>query len=483
MSYIRYSILVSPTEGPNPVKEQCYLISEMQWLLNLILSGTGWELKKKKKIGCAGSSSLCTGLFAAASRLSPVAVVILQYLSFPTRDQTHVPCIGRRILNHWTTMEVPSWGFSSAKNTGSSLIFVQTGRMDFGHDSHNFWGVGWRLSRELKFNRSIYRRKSDKDLQIATESTNWAIEFWAQGCTLLTEQKVHPELWGSRGLTAISNGMSIVAVWEFQYKGSDYQLSKGRALFSFQSSKRMVLKSFPRSIILSKYKEKTPPPVCLLNFQHSILMTPDVWFSIYHAILGHQVDVLQLYSGPKLPMVFFVLDFFFLLATLYSMLDHSSLITDWICTLCRGSTDSSPLDSQGSPELAMLTPFFTQAPHHFSAVMMFQLNNTDKIWQFLTSFITNLSFSVIFITLIFHFSPIWSQLPLVSLQVTLNMAYFCFKALVLVPLAWNVLPLDIPIACYFTSLKYLLRCLFCSEACSNPLKFHPLVFSIFLTLI
>lgn len=81
-----------------------------------------------------------------------------------------------------------------------------------------------------------------------------------------------------RGLPAISNGMSKVAVWEFQYKGSDYQLSKGGALFSSQSSNGMVLKFFPRSIILSKYKGKTLPPVCLLNSQHSttILMTPDV---------------------------------------------------------------------------------------------------------------------------------------------------------------------------------------------------------------
>ena len=27
--------------------------------------------------------------------------------SSPTRDQTHVLCIARRILNHWTTKEVP----------------------------------------------------------------------------------------------------------------------------------------------------------------------------------------------------------------------------------------------------------------------------------------------------------------------------------------------------------------------------------------
>ena len=29
-------------------------------------------------------------------------------LSSPTRDGTHVPCIGRRILSHWTTREVSS---------------------------------------------------------------------------------------------------------------------------------------------------------------------------------------------------------------------------------------------------------------------------------------------------------------------------------------------------------------------------------------
>ena len=29
-------------------------------------------------------------------------------LSSPTRDQTCIPCIGRQILNHWTTREVPS---------------------------------------------------------------------------------------------------------------------------------------------------------------------------------------------------------------------------------------------------------------------------------------------------------------------------------------------------------------------------------------
>ena len=28
-------------------------------------------------------------------------------LSSPTRDRTGIPCIARRILNHWTTRKVP----------------------------------------------------------------------------------------------------------------------------------------------------------------------------------------------------------------------------------------------------------------------------------------------------------------------------------------------------------------------------------------
>lgn len=94
---------------------------------------------------------------------------------------------------------------------------------------------------------------------------------------------------------------------------------------------------------------------------------------------------------------------FFSLATLYSMLDHSSLDRLNLHPLQRKYRFLTP-GQPGKSWAGHVGRFFTQAPHHFSAVMMFQLNNTDKIWQFLTSFITILSFSVIFITLIFHFS-------------------------------------------------------------------------------
>ena len=32
-----------------------------------------------------------------------------EILSFPTKDQTHDPCVGRQILNHWATGEVPEY--------------------------------------------------------------------------------------------------------------------------------------------------------------------------------------------------------------------------------------------------------------------------------------------------------------------------------------------------------------------------------------
>ena len=42
-----------------------------------------------------------------AQRLRHVGLVDLQHVEFSQpQDQTHVPCIGRQIPNHWTTREV-----------------------------------------------------------------------------------------------------------------------------------------------------------------------------------------------------------------------------------------------------------------------------------------------------------------------------------------------------------------------------------------
>ena len=47
------------------------------------------------------------GLLAGAHRLS----CLVAYRNFWTRDRTHVPCIGRWVLNRWTTGEVPTLNF------------------------------------------------------------------------------------------------------------------------------------------------------------------------------------------------------------------------------------------------------------------------------------------------------------------------------------------------------------------------------------
>ena len=37
-------------------------------------------------------------------------------LSFPTRDQTRFPCLGKQILNHWTAREVPRGALGLVSN-------------------------------------------------------------------------------------------------------------------------------------------------------------------------------------------------------------------------------------------------------------------------------------------------------------------------------------------------------------------------------
>ena len=72
--------------------------------------------------GC--SSARCSGFSLQwlplwqSSGSSAGSIVVARGLSFPghedsywTRNPTRVPCIGRWILNHWTTREVPVVGF------------------------------------------------------------------------------------------------------------------------------------------------------------------------------------------------------------------------------------------------------------------------------------------------------------------------------------------------------------------------------------
>ena len=56
-----------------------------------------WALWVESSASRAGLISYCMGLVGYST----------QILNSPTRDQACVPCIGKQILNHWTTGEVP----------------------------------------------------------------------------------------------------------------------------------------------------------------------------------------------------------------------------------------------------------------------------------------------------------------------------------------------------------------------------------------
>ena len=77
---------------------------------------------------CSAQASHCIGasrLWSTGSRVHKASVVVAQRLlvapwhveSSWTRDQTCIPHIGRQILNHWTTREVPRTVILRHKNT------------------------------------------------------------------------------------------------------------------------------------------------------------------------------------------------------------------------------------------------------------------------------------------------------------------------------------------------------------------------------
>ena len=92
------------------------------WFLPYV---SGMTINKEEIIfGCTGSLLQCTSLSLIAehgllllwstgfrragfSKLWFLGLTALQHVeSSQTRDGTHVPCIGRQILSHWTTREV-----------------------------------------------------------------------------------------------------------------------------------------------------------------------------------------------------------------------------------------------------------------------------------------------------------------------------------------------------------------------------------------
>ena len=86
----------------------------LEWIA--ISSSNAWKWKVKVKL--LSRVRLCATPWTAAYQAPPSTRFASQeywsglplpsLLSSPTRNQTHILCIGRRNLNHWTNREVPS---------------------------------------------------------------------------------------------------------------------------------------------------------------------------------------------------------------------------------------------------------------------------------------------------------------------------------------------------------------------------------------
>ena len=95
--------LFSSDKGGATVRLWCLGLL-LQWLLLL------WS-KESRHLGFSSLSTWTQQLRLSGSRawvqkLRYTSLVALQCVGLSQiRDQTHVPCIGRQILNHWTTRE------------------------------------------------------------------------------------------------------------------------------------------------------------------------------------------------------------------------------------------------------------------------------------------------------------------------------------------------------------------------------------------
>ena len=74
-------------------------------------------------------SNLAASGFSCAQVPEHVGSVVAA--RFPTRDGTHISCIGRRVLNHWTTWEVPLFVYFLLSSVCSSLLCIFANRVVF----------------------------------------------------------------------------------------------------------------------------------------------------------------------------------------------------------------------------------------------------------------------------------------------------------------------------------------------------------------
>ena len=90
---------------------------------------------------CSGFSLQSTGSRYSGSVVVDNCLVVPRHVgSSQTREQTRVPCIGRQILIHWATREVPPWIFGPHKVCVSKFSISQCL-----HCFSSWAGVGWEV--------------------------------------------------------------------------------------------------------------------------------------------------------------------------------------------------------------------------------------------------------------------------------------------------------------------------------------------------
>ena len=89
-------------------------------------------------------------------------------LSFPSRDQTRVPCIGRQILKHGPPGKAPGWFLDRGKSEGSNLVEKLSLALESERPGSESWF--WLCDfEELSTSRSLSLLVCSRDITLPTK--------------------------------------------------------------------------------------------------------------------------------------------------------------------------------------------------------------------------------------------------------------------------------------------------------------------------
>ena len=86
-----------------------------------LLSSCGAQVSHRSGFSCCGAQALRLAVFSSCSTWDSAALGHME--SSGTRDRTHVPCIGRQILIHYTAREVQNQDVSKKRERGRGSRF------------------------------------------------------------------------------------------------------------------------------------------------------------------------------------------------------------------------------------------------------------------------------------------------------------------------------------------------------------------------